>query len=192
MIDDGRSPRQLGRLLSAMFAVMLALACLPAALHAQDSLYTYTVDLLGSIGGSPDAQGSRFGNAGFEAGFSMVTEPETLLGVRVGHLGLGGSKGFEGLSGAGLDYVTVAGEYRFAESYFDSGLYLGLGAYRLNGRLASGKSDNQTQVGITLGSTGDFPINRSLSVLLQISAHYANFHQAQFFAMAQGGIAWHF
>jgi len=192
MIESKRGGWKSRKWLGPLVALTVAILFVPAALFAQGEPYTYSVDLLGSIGGSPDLQGNRFGNAGFEAGFSMVTQPETLLGVRVGHLGLGGSKGFDGLSSAGLDYLTVGGEYRFAESYFDSGLFLGLGAYRLSGTLASGRSDNQTQLGLTLGSTGDFPINRSLSILVQISAHYANFHQTQFFAMAQGGVAYHF
>lgn len=192
MIENSPGPRRYGRFLGVLLGALLALGFLPAALHAQGEPYTYSVDLLGSIGGSPDAQSSRFGNAGFEAGFSMVTQPETLFDVRVGHLGLGGSNAIEGLSGAGLDYVTLAGEYRFSESYYDSGLYLGIGAYHLSGTLASGKSDSQTQVGLTLGSTGDFPINRSLSILVQISGHYAHFRQVQFFAMAQAGVAYHF
>ncbi len=192
MIECGRGLRHSGRILGALLGVILMLGFLPAAVHAQGEPYTFTVDLLGSVGGSLDAHNNRFGNAGFEAGFSVLTQPQTLIGVRVGHLGLGGRNGFEGLSGAGLDYLTVAGEYRFPESYYDSGLFFGLGAYHLSGRLASGQSDNQTELGLTLGTTGDFPINRSLSILIQLSAHYANFHQAQVFGMAQGGVAWHF
>lgn len=172
-------------------ALTAALLLLPGAARAQE-LYTFTAGLLGGVGGSFDAEpGDDLGNTGFQINLTMVTEPRTHVGFRLGQLGLDSEERFGSLSDAELSYVTVAGEYRFPQTYYESGLYLGLGGYRLEGsRFGQGEED--TAVGLTLGVTGEFKVTRWLGVLVELSGHYADFDEAQLFGMGHAGVAIHF
>jgi len=182
-----RHHRLLGRLL-----LIAGLLLLPAAAGAQE-LYTYTVDILGGIGGSFDADpGSSLTNTGFQVNLGIVTEPHTQVVLRTGKLGLDKDTFFGSLRDADLSYVTVGGEYLARQAFWDSGIYLGLGGYRLNGTQASGRSREETSWGLAVGVTGELPITQHLGVLAEVSGHYINFNEAQFFGMAHAGIAIHF
>lgn len=171
--------------------LLVALLLLPGAARAQEP-YTFTVGLLGGIGGSLDADpGDDLGNTGYQLNLNMVTEPRTHVGLRLGNLALDGEERFGTLTDAELSYVTVAGEYRFPESYYESGIYAGLGGYRLEGT-RGGQDETETAPGLAVGVTGEFRITRWLAVLVELSGHYADFDEAQFFAMGHGGIAVHF
>jgi hypothetical protein len=172
-------------------ALLAALLLLPGAARAQE-LYTFTAGLLGGIGGSLDADpGDDLGNTGFQLNLTMVTEPRTHVGFRLGQLSLDGEEQFGSLSEAELSYVTVAGEYRFPQGYYESGLYIGLGGYRLEGSRGS-QEEQDTAIGLNLGVTGEFRVTQWLGVLIELSGHYADLDEAQFFAMGHGGIAIHF
>jgi hypothetical protein len=177
------------------FVWIVAVAALAAAAPrpaAAQELHSFTVSASGGIGGSADADpGKGFGNAAFQLGFSAVTEPRTLVGARLGRLGLGGGQ-FEELLDAELTWLTVAGEYRFDEGYYDAGIYLGLGGYRLDGTPTAGDGGDETGIGLVFGLTGEFEINRRFGVVVEFSGHYANLDQAQFFGMAHAGLAFHF
>lgn len=179
------------RLLGGL-AVLLGLLVLPGAARAAEQ-YTYSVGVLGGIGGSFDADpGSDLSNSSYQLNLSMVTEPRTQLGLRVGRLNLDSQGAFGTLTGADLSYVTIAGEYRFQDSYYESGLYLGLGGYRLNGTRADGKSDSQTSVGLVVGVTGDITVNRWLSVIVELSGHYVDVDEANLYGMGHAGLSFHF
>ena len=174
----------------------LALTCaallLPGAASAQE-LYNYTVGVLGGLGGSIDVDpGDDLGNAGYQLNLTMITEPRTHVGFRLGQLALDGEEFFGSLREAELSYVTVAGEYRFRQAYYDSGVYLGIGGYRLEGTGAGNEDASDTSIGLAVGVTGEFKVNRWLGVLVEISGHWADFEEAQIFAMAHGGLAIHF
>lgn len=177
--------------------LLVALVLLPGAARAQEP-YTFTVGLLGGLGGSFDADpGNDLGNTGYQLNLSMVTEPRTHVGVRLGNLALDREDRFGSLTDADLSYVTVAGEYRFPEAYYESGIFAGLGGYRLEGTSGGiggigGKDRSDTSIGLTVGVTGEFRITRWLAVLVELSGHYADFEEAQLFAMGHGGIAVHF
>ena len=172
-------------------ALLAALFLLPGAARAQE-LYTFTAGLMGGIGGSVDADpGDDLGNTGFQLNLSMVTEPRTHVGFRLGELTLDSEERFGSLTEAELSYVTVAGEYRFPQSYYESGLYIGLGGYRLEGNRGS-QDESDTAVGLNIGVTGEFRITRWLGVLVELSGHYADLDEAQFFGMGHAGLAIHF
>ena len=173
-------------------AVVSGLLLLPGAARA-DEQYTYSIAALGALGGSWDVDpGDGFSNPGFQVNLGMVTEPRTLVAFRLGKLNLDKEDLFGSLHDADLSYVTVGGEYRFQETYYDSGIYLGLGGYRLRGTRGDGRSDDQTSVGLAVGITGEFPINRWFGVLLELSGHYVDLDEAKIFGMAHGGVAFHF
>jgi hypothetical protein len=188
-----RDHRLLGRLF-VLFAVLVALLGLPSAARAQqDELYTFTVSVLGGLGGSVDAEpGDSFSNTGLQLNLTMVTEPQTHVGFRFGQLALDDDEFFGSLTDADLTYVTLGGEYRFSEGFYDSGVYVGLGGYRLEGTSFSGEDEEDTALGLTIGVTGEFPVNRWLAVLVELSGHYADLEEAQIFAMGHAGLAIHF
>jgi hypothetical protein len=180
------------RRLLACLLTLAALLALPGAAHAQE-LYTYTASLLGGLGGSPNPdQGDGFGNTGLQLNLGMVTEARTHVDLRLGRLALDSDDSFGSLSDAELSYATIGGEYRFPEGYYDSGLYVAIGGYRLEGTRANGRSDQDTALGAAIGLTGEFEINRHLGVLIELSGHYADLEEAQVFGMAHAGISFHF
>jgi hypothetical protein len=171
---------------------LLALA-LPGTAGAQ-VLDSYTLSLSGGLGGSFDADPDPgLSNTTVQLGFSMALDKSTLFVARVGQLDLDDPEGFGSLTGADLTYVTVGGEYRLRRSLYDSGLFLGLGGYRLEGtHRATGASEDDTALGIVLGVSADFPITRRISILSELSGHYADLDEAQFFGMLHVGVALHF
>jgi hypothetical protein len=169
----------------------LALLLAPAFAGAQE-LYTYTVGALGGFGGSPDVDsGDGFDNTGLQLNLGMVTERNTLVGVRLGRLQLDSDESFGSFQDAELSYVTVGGEYRFQQTYYDSGVYIALGGYRLDGT-RGGEDDQETSAGLSIGLTGEFKVNRWLGVLVELSGHYVDFDEEQLFGMAHGGLTFHF
>lgn len=179
--------RLLGRLLS-----VFSLLSLPAAAGAQE-LYNYTVGVLGGIGGSFDASpGNSLTNSNLQLNLGIVTEPGTHVVLRTGRLSLDKDKFFGSLNGADMKYLTVGGEYRYHESVYESGIYAALGAYRLQGTSSAGRKDSEDTWGASVGFTGELPIKRWLGIQAELSGHYVNFKEAQFFAMAQAGVVFHF
>lgn len=178
---------------AVLAAVALALALLsPGAARAQET-YTFTVAAFGGLGGSVDAEvGDEIDNTGFQLDLGMVIQPSNHLVLRLGKLGLDSAEQFEDLTDADLTYATIGGEYRYRHSYYDSGLYIALGGYRLEGTGLSGESEDETAVGLALGVTGDFPIRSWLSVQVELSGHYVDFDRANLYAMGHAGIAVHF
>lgn len=165
---------------------------LPCAAEAQES-YNFTASLLAGVGGSTDAEpGNGIDNSAFQLGFSFVTEPRTHLGIRLGRFDLESDEFFGSLRQADLTYLTLGGEYRFREAYYDSGVYLALGGYRLQGTGPTGRSEDETAVGISMGFTGEFEVSRRFGVQLELAGHYADFDDAQLFVTGLVGVAFHF
>ena len=122
----------------------------------------------------------------------LVTEPRTHLVLRTGRLGLDKDKLFGSLSNADMEYVTIGGEYRYSEKFYESGAFVALGGYRLNGTRASGRDAREDTWGVSVGFTGELPIRRWLGVQAEISGHYVDFREEQFFIMGHVGVAFHF
>ena len=178
------------RLILALSVLLLAL---PGLAHAQ-VLDNYTISLAGGLGGAFDADPDPgLSNTTIQLGFSLALDTTSLFVARLGQLDLDDPQGFGGLADAELTYVTLGGEYRLRRSLYDSGIFLGLGGYRLEGtRFATGEGDEQTALGLVLGVTADFPITRRFSILSELSGHYADLDEAQFFGMLHVGVAFHF
>jgi hypothetical protein len=174
-------------------ALLTLLLTWPGAASAQ-VLSNYSVSLLGGIGGAFDVEPDPgLTNTSVQLGFSLALDRSSLFTARLGQLDLGDPEGFGGLAGADLTYITLGGEYRLQRPLYDSGLYLGLGGYRLEGtRFATGESDEDTALGIVFGVTADFPITRHFSILSELSGHYADLEEAQFFGILHVGVAFHF
>ena len=174
---------------------VLALTAWSAPAHAQGELYTFSAGLLGTVGGSQDANpGDDLGNTGFQLDLSMITQPGEHLVVRIGNLGLGDGGPFgSDLTDADLTYATIGGEYRYRHSYYDSGVFIALGGYRLGGdNLFTGASENHSAIGLSAGASGEFPINPWLGVAVELSGHYVDLDEAQIFVVGGAGLVVHF
>lgn len=194
MHSNPPSPSPKSRFSPLLVVATLAAAALLAKPAAAEELYTFTIAALGGVGGSFDADpGDGLGNTGFQLNLAMVTQARTHLVLRAGQVGLGDGELFADLVDADMTYVTAAGEYRYRHSFYESGMFLGLGGYRLSGSaIGSGESREETSVGLTLGATGEFQINRNLSFVIEVAGHYVEFDQAQLFATGHAGISIHF
>lgn len=165
---------------------------MPLAAEQQEN-YTFTLGLLGGVGGALDADPDPgFGQRSWALSAGMVTASRTLVVVRAGRLEIEGDPAFERFTRADLEYVNIAGEYRFAQPTYDYGMYFGLGHYRMNGDLLVGGNLDESDLGIVLGLTGDFDVTRYLSVIGEISGHYVFLDDANIFGMANVGLAIHF
>lgn len=182
--------RQL-RILTFLAFVLGVVAFAPAA-SAQD-YHTFTVFGGAGFGGSLDADpGDGIDHTSWQVGAAMVTEPRTMVGVRIGQIGFGGDEPLESLFDADLTYLTLGGEYKFDQTYYEAGMYLAVGGYQLEGTEAGGADRDDTSFGLALGVTGEFPITRRFGVLVEFSGHYTDLDAAQFFAMGHAGVAVHF
>ena len=178
--------------LFARLPLILGLFLLPGAAGAQE-LYTYTIGLFGGIGGSFDADpGDSLTNTGWQVDLGVVTQSRTHLVLRTGRLTLDQDERFGSLSDAELKYVTLGGQYSSRQDFYESGIYVALGGYRLEGIRPSGRDSRDTSLGLAVGVTGELPIKRWLGVQAEISGHYIDFDEANIFAMAHGGLVFHF
>jgi hypothetical protein len=175
-----------------MPCLMLAALALPGAASAQD-YFTMSMALLGGLGGSEDAEpGDGFGNTALQAEFSVLTYPQTRVGVRAGRLDLDDEERFGSLSEAELDYVNIGGEYRYNQLYYDSGVYIALGGYRLSGNDRAGREQDETSLGLALGFTGDFLITQRLAFRVELTGHYADLEEARLYGIGLAGLSLRF
>ncbi len=172
--------------------LIFGLLLLPGAAGAQE-LYNFTVGVFGGLGGSFDAEpGDSLTNTGYQLNLGLVTESRTHLVLRLGQLALDEDEFFGSLTDAEMTYATIGGEYRVRETFFDSGLYIALGGYRLAGTGFSGGDESDTALGLVIGATGELPINQWLGIQAEISGHYIDFDEAQYFGMGHLGVVFHF
>jgi hypothetical protein len=180
------------RPLALFGATALVLLLAPSGAARAQELYNFTAAFMGGAGGSLDVdRGDDLDNTGLQLNLGMVTEPRTHVQLRLGRLDLDVEEGFGSLTDAELSYATVAGEYKWREVYYTSGVYLGLGAYQLEGAGSRG-DESDTAPGAVLGITGEFQLHRRVGLLLELSGHWVDFEEANVFAMGHAGIAIHF
>ena len=175
----------------AGWLALLVLFVVAAAPARASEPYVVSVGLLGGIGGPLDADDPDPGTSqqALELQVGLVTEPRTLLQLRVGRIEFDEDDLLGDIFAPQLEYVTIGGEYRFYKNWYDSGIFLGLGGYRLTGEDFGGGSRDETAIGVTGGVTGEFEITQHFALLGQISGHYVDLDQSQLFATAMGGVA---
>jgi hypothetical protein len=173
--------------------VLLLAAALPREANAQD--YTWTLSLLGGVGGSLDKGGS----AGFggQLGAALHLERTHTVWVRGGRFGFDTGADAGSLADATVTYLDLGGEYQFHEGYYESGLFLGLGAYQLEGtELGVGGVPrdvlDDTVIGLVLGASGEFKFSPSFAFLVEISGHVVDSDAVGVLGMGHAGFALHF
>lgn len=171
------------RPLLVTFCGLILLVLAPAAGLGQ-SFGTYTVGLMAGLGGSlEDQPDTGLDNFTWQALFTMRLDSGTLWGIRAGQLALDA----EAVS-SDLNYFTISGEYRLGEDLLDTGIYLGLGLYNID----DGAGSSDTGLGLAIGIAGDVSLAERFSLLIELSAHYADLDQTQFFLMGHVGVGYHF
>jgi hypothetical protein len=174
-----------------LVVVTFSLALVPAMTSAQDH-YTYTLSGMAGIGGSLDADDSNLGNQSFGLGLSLLREDRVHIGMRVAQVEFNSEDLIGDFHDATLQYLTAGGEYRFLESFYESGLFIGLGLYELEGLDADGLQQSETNVGFVIGVTGEFEINRRFGFLVEFMGHVTELDNASLFATGHAGFAVHF
>ncbi len=157
--------------------------------------YTWSLSAMGGIGSAfRDGGGS---DVGYQLGFGLQFEPDANVWIHAGQLDFDTGTEIGKLSDGSVTYVNIGGEYQFTESYYQSGVFLGLGAYDLEARrnLADGvfgpvKSD--TLLGLVLGATGEFKFTPSFVFLVEISGHILDSDDVRVLGTAHAGFALHF
>jgi len=179
--------------LNRALCVLLIVFGLVVGSPAGAQSYSFTASLLGGLSGSFDADPDPgFGNLGLQLGFSWVTERKAQVGVRLGRLDFGGEQ-TENLLDSDLTYINIAGEYRYTESYYESGVYLGLGYYSLSGTpLVAGGFDGDSGIGLVLGLTGDFTLSDRFTILVDVAGHFVDIEGASVFGSALVGVGYRF
>ena len=176
--------------LLAICLVTLCVVLLPAGASAQED-QPLEASLLFGVGGSFDEDQSGLGNSGFQIGLSLGVARRTKVGVRFGEIEYDRGDLINNVSGPTFSYVNVGGEYTFSERYYESGIFVGLGAYSLEGSVGGQRFDDST-LGMVLGVTGEFEITRRLGFVIEGAGHLADFGPARYFITFHGGLAYHF
>jgi hypothetical protein len=169
--------------------LLLALGASSEPAHAVEP-YLFQVGVLGGLGGPMQADDPDPGidQEALQVQVGMLTEPRTLVVLRLGRLEMDDDAQLGAFAAPSLEYATIAGEYRFYKEWYDSGIFLGLGGYRLEGDVA-GQQDSDTAIGATLGVTGEIEVTRWLSIVAELAGHWADLEATQLFAAGQAGIA---
>jgi hypothetical protein len=189
---SGSTPRR-SPLAAALLGLFSALCAAVAGGPAAAQGPAFTVHGAGVIGGAFSVEGEDPGidQTGFQLGFTWDTWEDASVGVRAARVSFSDEQ-LESLFDPELTYVTIAGEYQYNESFYRSGLYLGLGFYQLEG-LVGLETQDDTSIGFVLGATGDFAMTERFSILVEISGHYVDFELGpQLYGFLTAGVAYHF
>lgn len=187
--DQPTAARARRRRSLAVVACGLALWSLAGAAYAVEP-YLVSFGVLGGLGGPLDASSPDPGidQQSLQVQVGVLTEPRTLVVVRAGRLEMDDDARLGSLLAPTLEYATIAGEYRFFERWYDSGIFLGLGGYRLEGD-RGGVSEEDTAIGVTAGVTGEFELTRFLSVIAELAGHWTDLDDSQLFGAGHVGLA---
>jgi len=176
-------------------AGLLAAVCVaaPAPAAAQD--YTWTLSAMGGIGSALRDGGSS--ETGYQVGFGLQFEPGANVWIHAGEIGFDTGGGVGELTDGTASYVNIGGEYQFTESYYQSGLFLGLGAYDLQARRVFaegvlGPRGGETAIGLVIGATGEFKFSPRFVFLVEVSGHILDSSDVRVLGTAHAGFGLHF
>lgn len=175
--------------LGTVFA-LLAWAPAPAAAQGSHEDHTYQVSFLLGPAGSVD--GGSLSEIGYQLGFAVVTNDRGRLVIRAGESDFDTGNTPGSVVNGSFSWVTIGGEYRFTETLYDSGFFIGLGIYGQDGFvLGQGPVDDST-LGLALGVTGEFEAPRDFAVLVELMGHVVPSAPSELFASLMAGVAYKF
>ncbi len=176
--------RQIRLIVGVLLAACLSFPTTAAAVDHHNFMVAFSAGIGGTSDADPDP---GFDDIGFQLMFRMDTDHSVAFGVRVGQVELDTDE--SRLFDSTLSYLTLGGEYKSDEAFFESTLFLGLGAYDISGDFFV---PDETGIGFVLGASGDFRINSRWSVLGEVAGHLTDLDYTNFFITANVGLAFHF
>lgn len=182
--------RPLKRTLLLISLLTLGAVLAPSTALAQEDQPLEATVMFG-VGGSYDADQSGLGNTGYQIGLSLGVATRTKVGVRFGEIEYAAGDFISSIRRPTFSYATIGGEYTFSERYYESGIFIGLGAYKLEG-FQGGLAFDDTTLGLALGVTGEFELTKRLGFVAEASGHLADFGPARYFLLFHGGLGYHF
>lgn len=178
--------RELRRPLALLLLLVVSTA---TAAAGEDSLWR--IGLSAGLGGTEDSEPSPgYDASALQLSVAMIGQAGSQLVLRIGRIDFD-DEPLGGLEAPELRWATLGGEYRLRGRWFDSGLFLALGGYQLEGIDALGTRD-ETTWGLSFGSTAEWRLSRHVSIDAELSGHWADFDEAQFFAVGLVGLSVHF
>ncbi len=178
---------------AAFLLAVFALAALPAA--AQTSEFGFLLggskrlnDLPGTQGRS-SAKDFTFSNSVKEAFYCVQLEPDMMFKIKVGEITAPivttNSDGARVDAGKGnIDHIDALVDYRFSEPFGSTGLFGGVGMYRQS---VSGYQD-ETNVGLSAGVNGDFPLSRRYGIIVEGAYHWIHLSARPRYITLTGGL----
>jgi hypothetical protein len=168
-------------------------ACLASAPLAAQERGLFVAHAAFGAGGAFDSVGEKeFDHPAWQLGAGMLTDDRTWTSLRYGQLDLEGEELPIGRLESELEYLNVSGEYRFRQPVYEFGIFVGVGAYRLDAELLAGGEEKEEAIGIAAGLTGDFDITARFSFVVEFDAHYVFFRETNTYGTALAGLAVHF
>ena len=133
-------------------------------------------------GGDDLTKNFSFNNTVKEVYYAVQLEPDTRFKIKAGEMETPVADG-----GSGHERVQhVAGiiDYRFSESFGETGLFAGAGMYRQ--KRADG--NDATDYGFQGGINGDFPLTRRFGIVVEGTYHWVHFERTATFITATAGL----
>lgn len=137
-----------------------------------------------------------FSNNSFDIFWAVQIEPDTYLKFKAGRIENDIAVAYE-LPGADgepdtyrrdtrgeVQHLTTSVEYRFSEPWGSTGLFGGLGFYRLSPE----DDDSETSFGFNGGVSADFPLSRRYGVILEATYHWVGGELQQRFLTGSAGL----
>ena len=164
----------------------------PAPVAAQER-GLFVASATGGLAGAFDSVGEKaFDHSARQLAAGMLTDDRTWTMLRYGRIDLDEEELPIGRLRSEVEYLNVAGEYRFRQPAYDFGLFVGVGGYRLDADRIGGGAEEEEAIGIAAGLTGDFDITARLSFVAEIDVHYVFFRETNSYGAALVGLAVHF
>lgn len=180
----------------AVLAAVLAAVALPHKATADD---TFSLLLQGGVGGPVNEDSTS--NAGFETafqlGFTVASRGDIQVGGRAGRVDYSPGDQLGPFAAPTLDYLTLGGDYRFNEGFYQSGIFIGLGYYSLEGDVlidpeGTTETRDETGVGLAIGVTGEFELAPKLGFVVEAIGHITDLQAQDLFVTVNAGFAFHF
>ena len=178
------------RIPGLLIAATLFWTALAAPLSAQQPIRSLT--LSGGLAGSIDEGDTGFSNPVVQLRFAVETSERGNLGVRLGRMEF--DEVVRGrVEDVTVDYLSVVGEYMFDEPSHQSGLYIGLGFFDMDGTRLDGRGTvDEGSMGLVIGALGEFKVADRWFIYGEGMASYTGLDVAQIFANLQVGVGYRF
>jgi hypothetical protein len=129
----------------------------------------------------------KFGNSVKEIYYSVRIDEYSRFKIKLGQITAPGAFQVNGarvdVAKADLDHIDGIVDYRFSEPFGSTGLFAGVGLYRLD----APDQKEETNYGFNGGVNGDFPLSRRYGVVVEAAYHWVNLeYKPRYITLAAG------